>query len=151
MSKFVEWSDALSVGIEEIDEQHKVLAGLVNRMHDAIHERHGSDVVKSILAELAEYTRIHFAVEESLMRILNYPDYEKHKEIHEELLQHVIELRDKVESGKTAIGFELMHFLKNWLTKHIMEEDMNYSSFFLNAGAHAKLKKKSWIQRLWSS
>jgi hemerythrin len=151
MSKFVEWSDALSVGIEEIDEQHKVLAELVNRMHHAIHERHGSEVVKEILAELAEYTRIHFAVEESLMRILNYPEYENHKAIHEELLQHVIELRDKVESGKTAIGFELMHFLRNWLTKHIMEEDMAYSGFFLKAGAQAKLKKKSWITRLWSS
>ena len=151
MSKFVEWSDALSVGIEEIDEQHKVLAELVNRMHQAIHERHGSEVVKGILTELAEYTRIHFAVEESLMRILNYPDYENHKAIHEELIQHVIELRDKVESGKTAIGFELMHFLRNWLTKHIMEEDMAYSSFFLSAGAQPKLKKKSWIKRLWSS
>ncbi len=151
MSKFVEWSDALSVGIEEIDEQHKVLVDLVNRMHDAIHNRHGSDVVKGILAELADYTRIHFAVEESLMRILNYPGYEEHKEIHEELLQHVVELRDKVESGKTAIGFELMHFLRNWLTKHIMEEDMNYSGFFLAAGAKPKLQKKSWIKRLWSS
>ena len=53
--------------------------------------------------------------------------------------------------GKTAIGFELMHFLKNWLTKHIMEEDMNYSSFLPEPGAHAKLKKKIGIQRLWSS
>ncbi|MEN8178531.1 MAG: bacteriohemerythrin [Pseudomonadota bacterium] len=151
MSNFVEWSDALSVGIEEIDEQHKVLAGLVNRMHDAIHKRHGSDVVKDILTELAEYTRIHFAVEESLMRILGYPGYEEHKKIHEELLLHVIELKEKVDSGKTAIGFELMHFLKNWLIKHIMEEDMNYTSFFLSAGAQPKLQKKSWIKRLWSS
>ncbi|MEW8498684.1 MAG: hemerythrin domain-containing protein, partial [Candidatus Thiodiazotropha taylori] len=70
MGKFVEWSDALSVGIEEIDEQHKMLVDLVNKMHEAIHQRHGSDVVKSILGDLAEYTRIHFAVEESLMRIL---------------------------------------------------------------------------------
>ncbi|MEN8166535.1 MAG: bacteriohemerythrin [Pseudomonadota bacterium] len=152
MSKFVEWSnDALSVGIEEIDEQHKVLVELVNRMHDAIHQRHGSDVVKGILAELTDYTRIHFAVEESLMRILNYPGYEEHKAIHEELLTHVIELREKVESGKTAIGFELMHFLKNWLTKHIMEEDMQYSGFFLAAGAKPKLEKRSWIKRLWGS
>ena len=151
MSRFVEWSDALSVGIEEIDEQHKVLVELVNRMHQAIHERHGSDVVKGILAELVDYTRIHFAVEESLMRILDYPGYEAHKIVHEELFKHVIQLQTKVESGKTSIGFELMHFLKNWLTKHIMEEDMEYSSFFLNAGAKPKLAKKSWIKRLWSS
>lgn len=151
MGNFVEWTDTLSVGIEEIDEQHKMLVDLVNKMHEAIHQRHGSDVVKSILGDLAEYTHIHFAVEESLMRILNYPSYEEHKEIHEELLQSVNDLQEKVATGKTAIGFELMHFLKNWLTKHIMEEDMQYSGFFLQAGAQAKLSKKSWIQRLWGS
>ncbi|MBA1445907.1 MAG: bacteriohemerythrin [Chromatiales bacterium] len=151
MGAFVEWSDSLSVGIEEIDEQHKILVNLINRMHQAIHERHGSDVVKVILAELADYTRIHFAVEESLMRILNYPGYDEHKEIHDELLGHVVELIEKVESGKTAIGFELLHFLKTWLTKHIMEEDMQYTGFFLAAGASPKLNKKSWIQRLWGS
>ncbi|MCU7842356.1 MAG: bacteriohemerythrin [Candidatus Thiodiazotropha sp. (ex Monitilora ramsayi)] len=149
MSNFVEWSDTLSVGIEEIDEQHKLLVDLVNKMHEAIHQRHGSDVVNSILADLADYTRIHFAVEESLMRILNYPGYEEHKEIHEELLHSVVDLQEKVATGKKSIGFELMHFLKTWLTKHIMEEDMQYSSFFITAGAQPKLGKKSWIKRLW--
>jgi hemerythrin len=149
MSKFVEWSNDLSVGVEEIDEQHKVLVGLVNEMHDAIHERHGSEVVRNILSKLADYTRIHFAVEESLMRILNYPGYEEHKVQHEELLRHVVELVEKVDSGKTAIGFELMHFLKVWLTKHIMESDKEYTEHFLSAGASAKLKKKSWVGRLW--
>lgn len=151
MTKFVEWSDVLSVGIEEIDEQHRVLVGLVNQMHDAIHEKHGSAVVNEILGKLAEYTRIHFAVEESLMRILGYPDYEDHKAQHEGLLHTVVDLQQKVESGKTAIGFELMHFLKLWLTKHIMESDQKYSDHFISAGAHAKLKKKSWAARLWET
>jgi hemerythrin len=149
MGRFVEWSDELSVGVEEIDEQHKVLVGLVNEMHEAIHQRHGSEVVQEILAKLADYTRIHFAVEESLMRILNYPDYETHKAQHEELLRHVVELVEKVDSGKTAIGFELMHFLKVWLTKHIMESDKQYTDHFLSAGAHSKLKKRSWVGRMW--
>ena len=149
MSNFVEWDDSLSVGIEEIDEQHKVLVDMVNKMHEAIHQRHGSDAVIGILNNLAEYTRIHFAVEESLMRILNYPDYDDHKHIHEDLLHTVQDLQEKVASGKKSIGFELMHFLKTWLTKHIMEEDMQYSSFFISAGAQPKLGKKSWIQRLW--
>ena len=151
MSNFVEWDDTLSVGIEEIDEQHKVLVEMVNKMHEAIHQRHGSDVVIGILNDLAEYTRIHFAVEESLMRILNYPDYDNHKQVHEELLHTVEDLQEKVSSGKKSIGFELMHFLKTWLTKHIMEEDMQYSGFFLKAGAQPKLGKKSWISKLWGS
>lgn len=149
MAKFVEWSDDLSVGIEEIDAQHQVLVDLVNEMHQAIHNRHGSDAVRGILSRLADYTRIHFAVEESLMRILGYPDYDTHKVQHEELIAHMVELQEKVDSGKTAIGFELMHFLKVWLTKHIMESDREYGDFFIRAGANPKLKKKSWAGRLW--
>lgn len=149
MSKFVEWSDDLSVGIEEIDAQHQVLVGLVNEMHDAIHRRQGSEVVRDVLRKLADYTRIHFAVEESLMRILGYPGYEAHKLLHEQLIAHMMELQHKVDTGKTAIGFELMHFLKVWLTKHIMESDREYGHFFIQAGARPKLKKKSWTSRLW--
>ena len=149
MGKFVEWSDVLSVGIEEIDAQHQVLVGLVNEMHDAIRDRHGSEVVRGILGRLAEYTRIHFAVEESLMRILGYPDYEEHKTQHEHLILAVQDLQDKVDSGKASVGFELMHFLKVWLTKHIIESDQRYSDHFLQTGAKPKLKKKSWASRLW--
>ena len=149
MANFVEWSEDLSVGIEEIDDQHKVLVALVNEMHEAIHERHGSEAVRDVLGKLADYTRIHFAVEESLMRILGYPDYEVHKEQHEQLIGHMNELQHKVDTGKTAIGFELMHFLKVWLTKHIMESDREYSDYFVKAGAKPRLKKKSWTTRLW--
>ncbi|MCU7801075.1 MAG: bacteriohemerythrin [gamma proteobacterium symbiont of Lucinoma myriamae] len=120
-------------------------------MHTAIEEHHGSDVVSEILSELADYTKIHFAVEESLMRILDYPGYEDHKEIHDELLNNVLELQKKVAFGKTAISFELMHFLKSWLSKHILEEDMQYSGFFIASGAKPELKSKSWIKRLWGS
>ena len=149
MGSFIEWSDALSVGIDEIDFQHKVLVELVNEMHEAIHQRRGSDVVHHVLSKLAEYTKIHFAVEESLMRILGYPEYEEHKGEHEELVRSILELQSKVDSGKTAIGFELMHFLKIWLTKHIMESDQQYGQYFVDAGMKTRFKKRSWAGRLW--
>ena len=47
MAKFVAWSDDLSVGIEEIDVQHQVLVRLINEMHEAIHQRHGSDFLNA--------------------------------------------------------------------------------------------------------
>jgi hemerythrin len=149
MDDFVAWSDELSVGIEEIDDQHKELVALVNEMHRAIHERHGSEAVHGILERLADYTRIHFAVEESLMRILHYPDYEAHREQHRELINHMRELREKVATGKTAIGFELMHFLKVWLTRHIMASDKEYGAYFIGMGVKPANKRKSWVGRLW--
>jgi len=149
MGKFVEWSDALSVGIEEIDAQHKVLVLLVNEIHNAIHQRRGREAVRHILNKLSDYTRIHFAVEESLMRILGYPEYEAHREEHAELIGKLSELQAGVATGNAAIGFENMHFLKIWLTKHIMESDQEYAGFFIEAGARPRLKKKSWTSRMW--
>lgn len=145
----VEWSDELSVGIQEIDEQHKVLVGLLNELHDAIQERHGREASAEILGRLADYTRIHFAVEESLFRIFNYPGYEEHKAEHEELIKEVTDLQAKISSGETAITFQLLHFLKAWLTQHILDSDMEYSQFLLKAGINAKSAKSSWFTRIW--
>lgn len=151
MVKFIEWSNELSVGIEEIDAQHKVLVNLLNQIHEAIQQRHGAEVTNQIIEQLGEYTRIHFAVEESLMRILHYPEYERHKEEHDKLIEQLNAFRAKLAEGKASISFELAHFLKIWLTKHIMEGDKRYSPYFLEQGIKPELSKKSWIKRLWGS
>ncbi len=151
MVRFIEWSNELSVGIEEIDEQHKVLVDLLNQIHEAIQQRQGADVTRQIVEKLGEYTRIHFAVEESLMRILHYPAYERHKEEHDRLIGQLGDFRTKIESGKSSISFELAHFLKVWLTKHIMEADKRYTEHFLMQGIRPELSKKSWVQKLWGS
>ncbi|MCB1776795.1 MAG: hemerythrin family protein [Candidatus Competibacteraceae bacterium] len=151
MGKFIEWSSALSMGIEEIDAQHKVLVDLLNEVHEAIQQRHGMEVIDKIIERLDEYTRIHFAVEESLMRILHYPEYESHKEEHDQLIEQLNRFRVKLREGKSSISFELAHFLKLWLTKHIMESDMRYSPYFLEQGIKPELSKKSWVQKLWHS
>lgn len=151
MSKFVEWSDALSVGIEEIDSQHQVLVDLLNEIHTAIQQHHGMEATQGIVTRLEEYTRVHFAVEESLMRILHYPDYEPHKKEHDKLISQVSELREKLGTGKASISFELAHFLKVWLTRHIMEVDKFYTPHFLAQGIRPELAKKSWVEKLKDS
>lgn len=151
MIRFIEWSNELSVGIEEIDAQHKVLVELLNQIHEAIQQRKGVEATGQIIERLGEYTRIHFAVEESLMRILHYPDYERHKEEHDQLIEQLNGFRTKLESGKGSISFELAHFLKVWLTKHIMETDKRYIPHFLEQGIRPELSKQSWAQKLWQS
>lgn len=148
----IEWSDDLSVGIEEIDDQHKVLVELLNRLHVAITERHGNEVASEILDELIDYTRIHFAVEESLMRLLDYPDFAEHKAHHEDLLAQVLQMKTKVEQGQARVGFELLHFLKKWLTGHIMEEDTLYVPHFVSKGVSRQHSSKlgrlvGWLKK----
>ena len=150
MSKFIEWSSELSVGIEEIDAQHQVLVDLLNQIHEAIQQRHAAEVTQSIIEKLGEYTRIHFAVEESLMRIMHYPDYESHKNAHDKLIEQLLDLQGRLNTGK-AVSFELAHFLKVWLTKHIMESDQRYAPYFLEQGIKPNLSKQSWAKKLWGS
>jgi hemerythrin len=149
MSALLTWSDELSVGIQEIDEQHKVLVDLLNDLHDAVLHRHGRDAIGPILGRLAEYTRIHFAVEESLMRILDYPEYEKHKEEHVSLIEQVTDLDKKFKQDNLNVSMNLLHFLKDWLSEHIICSDKDYGPFFLSKGAEKSWKSPSWLRRLF--
>jgi hemerythrin len=148
MKPLIEWVDDLSVGIQEIDEQHKVLVGLVNRMYEAIVKRTDKQEISSILDELAQYTVIHFAVEESLMRIFDYQEYELHKKHHEELTIQVVELQRKLGKGESAISIEVLHFLRHWVTYHILQDDKKYSPFFLSKGLKSSWAK-TWVGKIW--
>lgn len=130
MAHEFKWSDEYSVGISEIDEQHKTLFTLIDRLHQAIMHKEGSKVCGGILNELVDYTRIHFALEQTLMRIGGYPDYDEHCGLHKDLVDEVEALQHKIASGQAAISFELLQFLRNWLSKHILGEDMKYGAYF---------------------
>ncbi|KOR31284.1 hemerythrin [Achromatium sp. WMS2] len=149
MANLVTWTQDISVGIQEIDEQHKVLINLLNSINEAVEQRRSLEVAKEILGKLIDYSRIHFSVEESLMRVLNYPGYDEHKELHQDLMDNIIALSQKLDEGKLAVGVELQYFLKNWLVKHIMETDKQYTEHFIKAGAQTTFKKSSWNISFW--
>ncbi|HAI70115.1 MAG TPA: hemerythrin [Gammaproteobacteria bacterium] len=146
--EFISWSDDLSVGIQELDEQHKVLIDLINRIFNEAFIKHNTSVASEVLTELVQYTIIHFSVEESLFRIFNYPPYEDHKAQHAELTSQVMALKDKIEQGE-EINVELLSFLRGWLKKHIVQEDKKYTSFFAEKGLHKNWAQKSWLGKIW--
>ncbi|HET6720510.1 MAG TPA: bacteriohemerythrin, partial [Rhodocyclaceae bacterium] len=82
----LEWQDSFSVGIKEVDDQHRTLVELLNQLHTAIRERRGSDACRETLDRLAEYTITHFQLEERLMQASNYAGFDVHKRQHEDLL-----------------------------------------------------------------
>lgn len=149
MTPYLVWSPEISVGIEEIDEQHKILLGFINKVHKAIHERDQVHLEQAMDA-LLEYTKVHCAVEESMMRVLHYPGHDHHKELHDDLIAQLERLRKRVGGGRTAATLELMFELKRWLLDHIQHDDKRYTGFFLAAGAKPTWQKRSWVDRLWA-
>jgi hemerythrin len=158
-TELFKWSDDFSVNIQEVDEQHKVLVSLLNQLHTAILEHHGKTTAHEILNRLAEYTRTHFMLEESLMRLTHYPGFEIHKQQHEDLMGEVQALQHKLDNENATITFELLHFLKNWLVQHINESDKRFGAHFQKAGlgqyaswtkeVEQTMTKKKWWWKFW--
>ncbi|RUM45353.1 MAG: bacteriohemerythrin [Desulfocapsa sp.] len=128
------WSTALSVGINSIDEQHKVLINLINTLFREMNSGKGRQAVSSALSKLIEYTGSHFAYEENIFDKHNYSGTDAHKEIHRKLVAQVVDFQRQFESGEKDISLELMEFLKDWLVQHIKGTDKKYSSFLIDKG-----------------
>jgi hemerythrin len=131
--KFFEWSDRFSVGNAEIDGQHQRLVELVNELHDAMRAGKGKTVIASTLDDLLSYTEYHFSAEEDLFDGTGYPRVDLHKQKHAELLQQATELAEKHEKGELMLSIKVLDFLKDWVTVHILQEDMGYRSYIPSA------------------
>lgn len=140
----VTWDDQYSVEIQEIDEQHKKLIAIINHLYEALANKKDRDKTTIVFDELVEYTKVHFAVEETLMRIFDYPDYEEHKAIHDKIVARVLDYYKQYQAGDDKVGMELLMFLKEWLFDHINKVDKAYSKHFLKHGV-----KKSWLKKFW--
>lgn len=149
VSEFIEWSNALSVGVTEIDDQHKELIKMLNKLNTAIHGGWGKETRKEVIDKLVEYTRVHFTTEESVMSIAGYPDVEAHKKKHQDLLLKVKDYVNKYEKNPNASSYDLLFFLKQWLTEHIIKSDKALGNFLLANGPKAGSAKKSWLRRLF--
>lgn len=128
------WQERYSVGIREIDEQHKQLIKMINDLNDAMLAGKAKEVLLPVLNKLANYCVSHFAVEEKMFDTHAYPETADHKEKHHKMTSKVKALIAEVQSGKSTIGIEVMNFLKNWLDKHIMETDKKYGPYLNSKG-----------------
>ena len=126
----IPWTAKLSLGIDKIDDQHKELVRLINRLHCAMKEKAGSRVAGDILDNLAQYTIFHFGFEENIFDKYKYPNSKEHKEYHRKLVEAVVAFQKDFKSGKAGLSMELMMFLTTWLKDHIMKTDQAYVAFF---------------------
>jgi hemerythrin len=127
---FVEWSPEFSVGVEEIDDDHKKLLELLNHLEDAVTTGRGRDILSMVLDELVLYVGYHFAHEEELFERTSYPGYERHRLQHRALTTTVREIYEdfKLDTSET-MPQQILVFLKNWLYDHILGSDRAFGLY----------------------
>jgi hemerythrin-like metal-binding protein len=124
----VSWKDCYSVGIPFIDQQHRFLISLINRIHRAIEESSSEEIAESLL-EMRTYAMVHFREEENIMEEVDYPQIQGHRRQHNDFLQYTDLFLDELEDHPLAIGPEATKYLKDWLSQHIQGSDQAYAEF----------------------
>ncbi|MDH3235780.1 MAG: bacteriohemerythrin [Alphaproteobacteria bacterium] len=120
----LKWDDSYSVGNARLDDQHKGLIRLINRL--------GSGApVPIVLDELQIYVDEHFRDEERMLGKAGYPELAAHKLQHAAFEEWLEASRQACRSGEVVglLRDSISSYLKTWLINHILVSDKAYSGY----------------------
>jgi len=79
----LEWEDKYSVGVVEIDDQHKRMFATINELLDSINNGTTEEHIGNIIESLVKYKIFHFETEEKYFKEFNYDGAEEHISRHD--------------------------------------------------------------------
>lgn len=124
-----QWTEELSIGLHDIDSQHKQLFAISEALHTAILSGQGKEAVKETFKKLEVYVNKHFAEEEDYMLSIDYPDTEKHITQHEQLLLRLQMLWALNNRHKPIKPEGVAFFLDEWIVEHLSTSDKAIGDF----------------------
>jgi hemerythrin len=122
------WYSKYSVNNEELDEHHRTLFDIFNRLYDQCFDRNMTNCIGPIIEELKSYSNYHFLAEEKLMKETGFPEIDIHINKHRDFTIKTLQLQQLVGNNEPEATRELIIFLGTWLLHHVMEEDKKYSA-----------------------
>ncbi len=122
------WNTCFITGLPEVDDQHRKLVELINRL-GALVTRNDADFANafaSVLRELADYAKYHFAEEESLMarEHLDARNIEEHHKKHADFIDEIARKQQEITCDTHDLAKSLLAFLTHWLAHHILGTDL---------------------------
>ena len=130
----IKWKDEYSVGIEEIDEQHRYFITLLNDLYDAVCSNRGRQELKDLFQKLSDYAEKHFATEEKYFDEFHYEGAAEHKMKHQEMRDEIKKIKNQEEGNEIDFYGNIVYFLKDWLEDHLEKMDQKYEECFLKHG-----------------
>lgn len=134
----IKWRESLTLGIDKVDQQHKEIFKKTNELIELRKQKADRNEqyqqVGNVLDFLIDYVRSHFTSEERIQKEYNYPEYERHKEIHENFITKIESLKEEYEADNQSMStlMDLSKTLLNWLVQHIGQEDKKVAKYIKN-------------------
>ena len=121
---FLAWNEKFSVSVDSIDDQHRKLFGITNRLNESVKTKTSKDAISVLISELEAYTRVHFSAEERIWKSYNYPELVSHKKMHKYFTDELANIKQSFSQDVFSSSPQsLLNFLRDWLIQHILGED----------------------------
>ena len=127
----LEWNVAMTSGVKEIDEAHKILINGINELAGAMKSGHGRVKILKTLDFLIKYAHMHFAHEESCMDRYHCPAAHANKCAHDDFIVIFSRMKKNIELyGPTEASVTELHtHLTRWWKNHIMKIDRSLAEY----------------------
>jgi hemerythrin len=127
----VEWDSRYALGIPFIDEQHKKLLDMTNKLYKACM---GGDETARVhfirtVHEAVDYVKYHFTAEERLMEKIRFPDLEAHKNEHRVFVRGLVRQAQDFKENKKFVPILFVRYLRDWILTHIAVSDKAYADY----------------------
>nr|WP_320026006.1 hemerythrin family protein [uncultured Acetobacterium sp.] len=121
----IAWTPDLSVGVENIDSQHKIWFEKADQLFEAGKSGKSKEYIAQMFDFLDDYTKQHFKDEEAYMTKIKYPGIDEQKKLHSNFISELAKLKkDYQESGgNISLIINANQMIINWLTQHISSMD----------------------------
>ncbi len=125
----IEWTLSLSVGVDEIDDQHRRLISIINRIVAAHDTAPGSADMLAIISDLVDYTDYHFRTEDNYMMENEYPLFLSHRKEHLAYIKKMGTWITALENKESTLIEEMLSYLCHWWQTHITQSDLRYARY----------------------
>lgn len=120
----LQWRDQLSVGNDLIDDDHKYLIDIINKVEVSMKANNRVELI-TILNELEHYGQTHFDREEVVAKAVGYPNAEQLHNSHTELIGSLAKLKNELgDTWTEEKQVQFNGFLRDWLIQHVIKEDI---------------------------
>ena len=122
------WSQTYSVGVDQLDDDHRKLLEMINRLHQAMSTGQSKDMIVPLIKDLKSYTITHFKNEENYMEKIGHPGLMEQRKQHAIFINKIQEFETELNKGQMTLAIKVMPFLNDWLLMHIMDKDKKYAT-----------------------
>lgn len=117
------WKPEYSVGVEEIDAQHRYLFELWLMLDSIKDEEENLRSRQQLMLSLRDYIDLHFSTEEACYR--EHPRYADHRQLHRAFVDRIDAFAREMEDGRLDLH-AMADFLHDWLIDHIVHTDIRF-------------------------